>query len=366
LVLVTELITGIKDAVRKSPGAQFYKCALQLNPFGYLGRHAKPTTFTSEATYNAAIVEACRRENISVASITDHFRTAMSRSLADALTAAGIHVFPGFEANSSEGVHLLCLFSPTAPFEELERVIGRCGVSKLNAASLLSEHGCEKLMELISGCGGVTIAAHVCSANGLLTTLKGRSAANAWRSQHLLAAALPGAAREAPEVYRNIILNRDPNYKRERPPALINANDISDASVVSNPSVTTWIKMSEISIEGLRQAFLDPESRIRLNSDDTPTLHTELVGIAWAGGLLDGQSVRLSESLNVLIGGRGAGKSTLIESVRYAFDLPPKADDARRTHSPPEQPPRILCAEVNHQVRAPGSAPWYPAIFLSR
>ena len=29
---------GLKDAVNKSAGARFYKCAFQLNPFGYLGR----------------------------------------------------------------------------------------------------------------------------------------------------------------------------------------------------------------------------------------------------------------------------------------------------------------------------------------
>ena len=86
--------------------------------------------------------------------------------------------------------------------------------------------------------------------------------------------------------------------------------------------------MSDVSIEGLRQAFLDPESRVRLNSDETPAPHTELVAISWAGGLLDGQSVRLSESLNVLIGGRGAGKSTL--GRKRTIRLRPSAEGRRR------------------------------------
>lgn len=353
---------GIKDAVRKSPGAKFYKCALQLNTFGYLGRHSKPTTFASEADYNAAVVEACRREDVRVVGLTDHFRAANTRELAAALTAADIHVFPGFEASSSEGVHLLCLFPQSTSFEEIERIIGRCGVSNLAADSPLSDQNCEKLMELIATCGGVTIAAHVCSASGLLTTLKGQNAARAWRSEHLLAAALPGPAREAPEAQRNIILNRDPNYRRTRPPAIINANDISDPSALSNPGATTWIKMSEVSTEGLRQAFLDPESRIRLNSDETPPLHTELVAISWAGGLLDGQSMRLSENLNVLIGGRGSGKSTLIESIRYALDLIPKAHDARRTHDSMMKSQLGSGAAVSIVVRSPHPSPQYYVI----
>jgi hypothetical protein len=258
--------SGIKCALGKARGAQFYKCAFQLNPFWYLGRHAKSTSFTSEASYNAAIVDACCRESISVVSITDHFRATTARSLADALTGAGIQVFPGFEASSSEGVHLLCLFPQLTPFDEMERVIGRCGVSKLNALSPLSDQGCERLLELVAGCGGVAIAAHVCSASGLLVNLKGQSAARVWHSPHLLAVALPGTAKDAPDGQRGILLNQDPSYRRPNPPAVINANDVSDPADLSNPSTTTWVKMSEVSIEGLRQAFLDPESRIRLNS----------------------------------------------------------------------------------------------------
>jgi AAA domain, putative AbiEii toxin, Type IV TA system len=353
---------GLKDAMQKSPGAQFYKCVFQLNSFGYLARHTKPTSFTTEASYNTAVVEACRRENVRVVSITDHFRIATARGLAKALTDAGIHLFPGFEASSSEGVHLLCLFPPTMPFEEIERIIGRCGVSNLDAASPLSDQSCDTLMELIADCGGLTIAAHVCSANGLLTTLRGQSCARVWRSDFLLAAALPGAGSDAPEAHRRIILNQDPNYRRLHPPAIINANDVSDPTALSNPSTTTWVKMSDISIEGLRQAFLDPESRIRLNSDATPAPHTELVAISWAGGLLDGQSVRLSEGLNVFVGGRGAGKSTLIESVRYAFDLPPKADDARRTHDAMMKSQLGQGAAVSVLVRSPHPSPQYYVI----
>jgi ABC-type lipoprotein export system ATPase subunit len=348
---------GIKTAARKSPGAQFYRCALQMNPFGYLGRHSKPTTFTSEADYNAAIVEACRREDVHVVGLTDHFRTSNARGLADTLAASGIHVFPGFEASSSEGVHFLCLFSPTTSFEEVERIIGRCGVSSLGVDSPLSDKSCNQLIELIASLGGVTIAAHVCSANGLLTTLRGQPAIGAWRSEHLLAAALPGAANEAPEAYRSIILNRDPNYRRTRPPAIINANDVNDPSGLASPSTTTWIKMSEVSVEGLRQAFLDSESRIRLNSDDPPDAHTELIGASWDGGLLDGQSLRFNESLNALIGGRGAGKSTLIESLRFAFDLPPKGDEARRVHDSMMKSLLGQGASVSVLVRSPHPSP---------
>src|SRR5690606_31136078 len=143
---------------------------------------------------------------------------------------------------------------------------------------------------------------------------------------------LPGARDQVPDNCRDIVANKDPASARVRPVAVVNANDVHAPDALADPSSTTWIKMSSVSTEGLRQAFLDWESRIRLNSDPAPKPHTGLVAVFWAGGLLDGQALRFNEALNVFVGGRGAGKSTLIERLRYAFDLRPKGDEAKRIH----------------------------------
>jgi len=90
--------------------------------------------------------------------------------------------------------------------------------------------------------------------------------------------------------------------------------------------------MTDLSLDGLRQAVLDPDSRIRLASDPVPEEHTELVAIAWRGGFLDGSAIAFSENLNVLVGGRGTGKTTVIESLRYVLGLTPLGDEARRLH----------------------------------
>ena len=93
--------------------------------------------------------------------------------------------------------------------------------------------------------------------------------------------------------------------------------------------------MQEVSIDGLRQAFLDPGSRIRLNSKEeiyTPDEHVEIVAIGWEGGFLDGVEVNLNPNLNVLIGGRGTGKSTVVESIRSALGLDPIGDEAHKAH----------------------------------
>jgi hypothetical protein len=101
---------------------------------------------------------------------------------------------------------------------------------------------------------------------------------------------------------------------------------------LEKPGSTCLIKMSNISVEALRQAFLDAESRIRLNSDPQPVPHSEFLGMAWEGGFLDGTRVHFNNNLNVLVGGRGTGKSTIIESLRYVLALEPLGEDARKAH----------------------------------
>src|SRR5260370_33819999 len=107
-----------------------------------------------------------------------------------------------------------------------------------------------------------------------------------WTSPGLFAIALPVARGDAPDTCRDIVANKDPAHKRPHVIAVVNANDVSGPGALSEASTTTWIKMVSPSIEGLRQAFLDPESRIRLNSDRSPPAHTDLLAAPWRGGRL--------------------------------------------------------------------------------
>ena len=109
----TETLSERLNIALKLPnGARFYRCALQVNPFAYLTRHKKQTTFQSEREYNAAIVDACLESGIEVIGVTDHYRVDESKGLVKAARAAGLFAFGGFEAVTKDGVHFLCLFDP--------------------------------------------------------------------------------------------------------------------------------------------------------------------------------------------------------------------------------------------------------------
>jgi len=54
--------------------------------------------------------------------------------------------------------------------------------------------------------------------------------------------------------------------------------------------------------------------------------------IKLVSGYLDGVNINLSEHLNAVIGGRGTGKSTFLECIRYAFELEPFGKEAKAQH----------------------------------
>jgi predicted ATPase len=313
-------------------GARFYRCALQVNPFDYLGRHKKKTSFTSEAEYNAAIVKACHDLGIEVIAVTDHFRIQSAVGLMKAARDAGMVVFPGFEAATKEGIHFLCVFEADREIASIERIIGDCGVHDEQDDSPTSKYDVGELLEEAGKWGAACIAAHVAAERGLLTSLQGQARSKAWKSERLLACSLPGPVSDAPESLRPIIENKNADYRRDRRVAVINAQDASGPDDLTKPGASCWIKMSNVSVEGLRQAFLDPGSRIRLASDAPAEEHSMLAALAWEGGFLDGVKIAFNENLNVLIGGRGTGKSTIVESIRYVLGLPPLGEEACKTH----------------------------------
>jgi len=309
------------DAIRKAlalpKGARFYRCALQVNPFEYVIRHSKESPYTDEASYNTAMVKALLDQGIEVIAITDHYRVQTADGLAQAARESGIHVFPGFEAVTKDGVHLLCLFDPNRESRELDRILGDCGIHRDEAASPTGKYDATEFLKTAANSwGAVCVAAHVASEGGLLNKLSGQTGINTWRWPDLYACALPGPVCDAPNGIRQILENKNADYPED----------------VSKPGASCWIKMSEVSVEGLRQAFLDPTSRIRLTTDPKPEDHEEFLALSWQGGFLDGASLHFNENLNVLIGGRGTGKSTVVESLRYVLGLDPVGEDASKAH----------------------------------
>ncbi len=133
--------------------------------------------------------------------------------------------------------------------------------------------------------------------------------------------------------YRQILLNKTPEYRRELPAAIINAKDVATPEDLGNPKASCLIKMTNPGFDSFKLAFQDPEPRVRLNSDVTEKYYSRIESLQVMGGYLDGLSVEFSEHLNAVIGGRGTGKSTLLECIRYTLELEPIGKNALKQHN---------------------------------
>jgi ABC-type lipoprotein export system ATPase subunit len=312
--------------------AKFWRCALQVNPVGYNGTYRGGDHGLDESSYNQALLKNCLELNIKVVGLADHGSVASIDALRAVLTAHDIVVFPGFEIASNDKTHYVCLFPEDTNGQQLERYLGNLDLLDPKDGIRPSKLSSEQLIDKATDLGGFIYAAHCTSDSGLLKNRLN----HVWKLPKLRAAQIPGPIEDLAGVeddfYRKVILNKDGAYRRERPLAVINAKDVAKPEDLEQPGATCHIKMTRPTFAAFKVAFLDPGSRVRLNSQQAQSPIGKVVRMTVAGGYLDGVQVDFSDHLNTVIGGRGTGKSTLLECLRFALDLPPKGKQAQKLH----------------------------------
>lgn len=314
-------------------GAYFYKCALQVNPYDYK-KNYQGQPGLNETTYNEQILDQCTANGIKVVGTADHGRVEQSQILREILTPSGIVVFPGFEITSSEKIHMVCLYPEQTSVSTLNQYLGR--LMGDNSGHLKdkpthpSSHSCQEIAKKVKEQGGFWYAAHMTGSNGILRLDAGGSNyVDLWKKNDLvIAGQIPGPINDLTTEYKAIVKNENPDYKREKPVAIINAKDVTTPEDLSESSTTCFVKMTEPTFSAFKKAFHDPDARIRLDLPEQP--YSRIKSIQWKGaGFWGNTELAFSGNLNAIIGGRGTGKSTLIESIRYVLDMSPHVDRDR-------------------------------------
>ena len=312
--------------------ARFWRCALQVNPVGYNEAYRGGDHCFDEDGYNQALLRKCLEMDISVIGLADHGCVNCVDTLRNVLKPHGITVFPGFEIASNDKTHYVCLFAEDTTVPQLDRYLGNLKLHDPADGIRPSRLSSEELIDEVDRLGGFVYAAHCTQESGLLKNRLN----HVWKHPKLRAAQIPGAIDDLTSIegdfYRKVFLNKDDSYRRERPVAAINAKDVAKPEDLDQPSATCFIKMTRPTFSAFKVAFLDPGSRVRLNSQQAQSPVGKVVRMTVAGGYLDGVQVDFSDHLNTVIGGRGTGKSTLLECLRFALDFPPKGKQAQKLH----------------------------------
>lgn len=343
---------SIKDILRKPNGANFHLADLHVHTpadksknYDMAGEQKSLGDESWCKQYTRRIIEEAYKKEIGVMGITDHnsaewidYFNEEVKNMNPPKGENRIVVFPGFEVNTNtgSGVHIICLFEPGISKAKLDEYLS----SLFEAGDRFDSSGCPKLAKnncsevigFIQENGGICVGAHALSSSGVLGGYKNQPRMETFINPRLLAIEISGARSELTGFVKNAVDGLDPNYKREREIATINSSDSDSLGTVG--SQATYIKMSSTTIEGLREAFLDWESRIRLRGELKEVQYAMIIGAKWEGGacFLDGQMVHFNKNLNAIIGGKGTGKSTIIETMRYVFNQQPKSPNAEKAH----------------------------------
>ncbi len=266
-------------------------------------------------------VEAAARADLDAIAITDHNTAAGVAEIRDAATSVANApvLFPGVEITAGGGAHLLALMDPECGQEHIDDLLSRVGVpvadrgsdaarSRLTVERILDEFGKDV----------VILGPHVNGPKGIIRQLQGR--------ERLGALSNPGLA--GVEVDPELDLDESwlDGSKGEvgRRISRVWASDGHRPEELGRRF--TWVKMTRPDIEGLRLALLDGPGSLKCATREDPgnpnaecaELLIESITVAGARyiGRPEPVTVHFNPWLNAIIGGRGTGKSTLVDFCR--------------------------------------------------
>ena len=266
------------------------------------------------------IVEAAIAQGLEVIAVTDHNTVEWVDKVRQAAKGTPLHVFPGVEITATGG-HILAIFDENCPVQRLDDLFPKIDILSENRGKVDAMGAdVEKVIKEITALGGIAIGAHANSNNGILKNPQGQHKLKLCRMPELLALEF---TREAD--VRKFTTGAVSPYPAK---ACVQNSDAHDISAIGRRF--TLLKMDLISLNGIRQALLDYEAKVRFEWDDIVARSPRIVSLKTTQGFFDSVVFDFHPGLNCLVGGTGTGKSAAIELLRYAFDDLPRFDSMRQ------------------------------------
>lgn len=321
-------------------GAQWVRADFHLHTradreFKYLG---------DDDFYNSSYVEALEKAQIRLGLITNHnkFDYNEFKALRSTAQKKGIALLSGVELSVNDGangIHTLVVFSNdwladghdyinpflTSAFEgktpaQYEQENGRTSWSLLETIKKLESYHRDFFL----------VFAHVEAPSGLWNELDGGRLKEFGGNELFRRRTLgfqkvrthDGAGKDKPNR------TKMQSWLENWYPAELEGSDPKCIDEIGRGK-SCYLKLGELSFEAAKFALSDPAGRV---AAEPPKHHASHIrSIHFDGGILDGQTLHFSPELNTLIGIRGSGKSSILEAVRYALDIPrgEKAQDTK-------------------------------------
>ena len=279
-------------------------------------------------------MEAARDAGLHAVAVTDHNTAASIEHLQ--IAAAQVEnppvLFPGVELTTGD-THLLLLMDPARTQRHVEDLLSRLGV-RVEARGKQDGRSPQGVEQILKQCGDdvLIIGAHVNGPRGLLG-LSGLQRIGALGSRRLAAAEVDPTR----DIDRSWLDGSLPEIGRQVPEVHSSDSHCFDEA----GRRYTWVKMTRPDLDGLRLALLDGAGSLRTAARGDPndpneehaglSLESLTVEAAKYIGQPSPIRVGLNPWLNVLIGGRGTGKSTLVDFCRKTLRRDAELDGVERS-----------------------------------
>ena len=326
-------------------GAHFYRCDLQVHtPRDLNWTGSDRITDADRSAYARSLVQACRDRGLQGIAVTDHHDMAFAEYVRRAareetdpqgkplLQEQRLIVFPGMELTLSVPCQALLLFDADFPSDMFALsmtalAIAPSAATQAKTAETLRLTHIQSLKELKEELDKHTylrdryiIFPHV-GENGQFSLLRKGQAAK-YTEMPWVGGYVDGEITKLGDGNRNIVDGKAKEWGNKRI-AVFQTSDNRFEDHRDLGKASTWIKWAIPTAEALRQACLAQESRV---SQETPALPSVTVaGISVSNSVFLGPiELDINPQYSALIGGRGTGKSTILEYLRWALcDQPP-------------------------------------------
>ncbi|MBI5192438.1 MAG: AAA family ATPase [Nitrospirae bacterium] len=286
-----------------------------------------------EKDFVKSYIEALKKADIRVGAITNHnkFDSGEFKALRKNALKEDIFLLPGIELSVKDGksgVHTIVIFnddwiSNTENKDYINDFLrvtfaGRSNYENENARS--NHYLLETIRELDKfGRDYFLLFAHVETENGLWGSLSGGRIQELAKDEQFKKKTLGFQKVMTHDVHDRVCRIKVQNWLINWYPAEIEGSDCKSIDEVGRGK-KTFLKLGDYVFSAIKYALIDFENRVA--PEAVQYKHSHIKSITFAGGVLDGHEIDFSPELNSLIGIRGSGKSSILEALRYALDIP--------------------------------------------
>jgi chromosome segregation protein len=294
-------------------------------------RADKEFTYAGESNdFANQYVSAMSAANIDLGVITNHNKFDLDefKALQRKARRAGIGLLPGVELSVKDGnagIHTLVIFSDDW-FRNKEQTnhiqsfltLTFAGVPNFEDENARSNHDIiETIRELDKFQKDYfLIFAHVHANNGLWGGLSAGRISDLFASETVRRRVLGFQKVQTHDERVRIQHALGRLY-----PAEVHGSDAKNLTDIGLRKEACYLKLGDFSFEAVKFALRDKQARV--SSELLHYKHSYIQKISFEGaGALGGTEICLSPELNTLIGIRGSGKSSVLEGIRYALNIP--------------------------------------------